>query len=381
MDKIAHAYKILNRLNASSYEAFIVGGAVRDHLLGYPLMDIDITTQAKPDDIQSLFKKAIPTGKAFGTMTVIEDGHTYEITTYRKDGEYFNHRHPESIEFSEDVIEDLKRRDFTINQLRMDAQGIIYDDFNGLDDLKNKLIRTIGDPHERFEEDALRLLRAFRFSAKLGFNIEEKTLKAIQDKAPLIKTISIERVQQELAKMLEYDHLLKTLQLMVESGFADHLFNLKPGLLHCLKFSEGCKIKRLYLVSQKVALDQAPWKLPSKTLRRLQRLKDLDLALSKGFYPRLILEYDLEDFEIIDQIYQDENKPSLIKTYQSLKAELVLSSKKELAVNGKELEESLALSHKSMIKPILDYLIDEVCAYRVKNQKEALITHVKTYKK
>lgn len=381
MDKIAHAYKILNRLKASSYEAFIVGGAVRDHLLGLPVMDIDITTQAKPDDIQSLFKKAIPTGKAFGTMTVIEEGYSYEITTYRKDGEYLNHRQPASIEFSEDVIEDLKRRDFTINQLRMDDQGTIYDDFSGLDDLKNKLIKTIGDPHERFEEDALRLLRAFRFSAKLGFQLEEKTLKAIQDKAPLIKTISIERVQQELSKMLEYDHLLKTLQLMVESGFADHLFNLKPGLLHCLKFSEGCKIKRLYLVSQKVALDQSPWRLPSKTLKRLQKLKDLELALSKGFYPRLILEYDSEDFEIIDQIYQDENKPSLLKIYQALKAELVMSSKKDLAVNGKELEESLALTHKSMIKPILDYLIDEVCASRVKNQKEALITHAKTYKK
>jgi tRNA nucleotidyltransferase (CCA-adding enzyme) len=349
--------------------------------LAYPVMDIDITTQAKPDDIQSLFKKAIPTGKAFGTMTVIEDGHTYEITTYRKDGEYLNHRKPESIAFSKDILEDLKRRDFTINQLRMDAQGQIYDEFNGLEDLKNKVIRTIGDPHERFEEDALRLLRAFRFSAKLGFNIEEKTLKAIQDKAPLIKTISIERVQQELAKMLEYDQILKTLELMVESGFADHLFNLKPGLMHCLKFSEGCKIKRLYLVSQKVALDKSPWKLPSKTLRRLQSLKELDSALSKAFYPRLILEYDLEDFEIIDQMYQDENKPSLMKTYHSLKADLVLSSKKELAVNGKELDEALALTHKSMINPILDYLIDEVCAKRVKNQKEALITHAKTYKK
>jgi tRNA nucleotidyltransferase (CCA-adding enzyme) len=381
MDKIAHAYKILNRLNASSFEAFIVGGAVRDYLLGLPVMDIDISTQAKPDDIQSLFKKAIPTGKAFGTMTVIEEGYSYEITTYRKDGEYLNHRKPESIAFSKDILEDLKRRDFTINQLRMDAQGQIYDEFNGLEDLRNRVIRTIGNPHERFEEDALRLLRAFRFSTKLGFKIEEKTLKAIQDKAPLIKTISIERVQQELAKMLEYDQILKTFELMVESGFADHLFNLKPGLMHCLKFSEGCKIKRLYLVSQKVALDQSPWKLPSKTLRRLQSLKELDSALSKAFYPRLILEYDLEDFEIIDQIYQDENKPSLMKMYHSLKVDLMLSSKKELAVNGKELDEALALTHKSMINPILDYLIDEVCAKRVKNQKEALITHAKTYKK
>ncbi len=381
MDKIVHAYKILNRLNASSFEAFIVGGAVRDHLLGLPVIDIDITTQAKPDDIQAIFKKAIPTGKAFGTMTVIEEGYSYEITTYRKDGEYLNHRKPESITFSEDVFEDLKRRDFTINQLRMDAQGKIYDAFNGLEDLKNKVIRTIGDPHERFEEDALRLLRAFRFSAKLGFTIEEKTLKAIQDKAPLIKTISIERVQQELAKMLEYDQILKTLELMVESGFVDHLFNLKPGLMHCLKFSEGCKIKRLYLVSQKVALDKAPWKLPSKTLRRLQTLKELNLALSNAFYPRLILEYDLEDFEIIDQMHQDENKPSLMKMYHSLKSDLGLSSKKDLAINGKELDDALALNHKSMINPILDYLIDEVCAKRVKNQKEALITHAKNYKK
>ena len=381
MRKLERAINILNRLNASSYEAFIVGGAVRDYLLHLDLTDIDITTNAKPEEIAQVFKKTIPTGQAFGTMTVIEEGDAFEITTYRQDGSYLNHRKPASVKYADDVYEDLKRRDFTINQLRMDASRNIYDDFNGLEDLQSKIIRTIGNPEERFEEDALRLLRAFRFSAKLGFTIEENTLKAIQKKAYLIQKISIERIQNELSRMLEYENVLKTVHVMIESGFAYHLFHLKNALMHLLAYAEGSKWKRLYLISQKTDLSQLPWKLPSKTLRRLQTIKSLDEKLQKTFYPRLILECEEADFKILDEIAIDENKPSIITTYHELKIDLIIPSKKDLMLNGKELDDALVLKDKSQIQPLLDALIDEVLAGRVINQKDALINYAKLMKK
>ena len=381
MDKLRQAFKLLNRLNASSFEAFIVGGAVRDHVLGLALTDIDITTNAKPEDITKLFKKTIPTGQAFWTMTVIEEGVSYEVTTYRQDGTYLNHRKPESITYAKSVVEDLKRRDFTMNQLRMDASGKIYDDFNGLEDLNHKIIRTIGNPEERFEEDALRLLRAFRFSAKLGFELEENTLKAIQKKAHLIQSISIERIQDELKRMLEYENVLDTINLMIESGFVDALFNLKPGLSHLLNYTEGSKYKRLFIVSQKTDFKASPWIIPTKTLRKLQTLKSLDEKLKEGFIPRLILEYDEEDFKVLDEIAIDENRPSIIKIYYKLKHQLVITSKKKLAVNGKDIDDYLRLHDKSDIQGILDFLIDEVLNQNILNQKDILLTHAKNYKK
>ena len=150
MDILESGKAILKTIEAASFEAFFVGGAVRDFALGLDVQDVDITTSATPDDITRLFPKAIPTGKAFGTMTLIKDGHTFEITTYREDGTYINHRKPESIKFSKNVEEDLKRRDFTINALLMNASGKVIDSLSGFNDLDAGLIRTIGDPAERF---------------------------------------------------------------------------------------------------------------------------------------------------------------------------------------------------------------------------------------
>jgi len=146
-------------------------------------------------------------------------------------------------------------------------------------------------------------------------------------------------------------------------------------------YTEGSKYKRLYLVSQKSDLNQAPWKLPLKTLRHLQTLKNLDEKLKLGFYPRLILEYDKDDFKVLDEIAKDENKPSIIKVYEAFSQNLVIHSKKELEVSGKELDDYLELEDKSSIQPILDYLIDEVLEKRIINQKESLLNYAKTYKK
>ena len=167
-----NAAVILGRLTAAGYEAYIVGGCVRDSLLGREPKDWDITTSARPQEVKALFDRTIDTGIAHGTVTVMIDHEGYEVTTYRIDGEYEDCRHPKSVQFTNQLVEDLKRRDFTINAMAYNPETGVVDAFDGIGDLKRRVIRCVGIPEDRFDEDALRILRAVRFSAQLGFEIE-----------------------------------------------------------------------------------------------------------------------------------------------------------------------------------------------------------------
>ena len=184
---------ILDTIRHAGYEACVVGGCVRDSLLGKEPEDWDITTSALPLQIKSLFKNTVDTGIKHGTVMVIRSKRGYEVTTYRIDGEYIDGRHPESVEFTPVLGEDLKRRDFTINALAYDPEGGIVDLFGGIPDLENGIIRAVGDPCKRFEEDALRIMRAVRFSAQLSFDIEENTRNAISQFASNLEMVSAER--------------------------------------------------------------------------------------------------------------------------------------------------------------------------------------------
>ena len=195
---------ILNELNNNGYEGFVVGGAVRDILLGNTVNDYDVTTNALPDQIKEVFKSypVIETGIKHGTVTVIIDHEPFEVTTYRVEGEYLDNRHPSNVSFTTSLKEDLSRRDFTINAMAIDIDGNIIDYYDGLTDLNNKVVRCVGTPSNRFEEDGLRILRALRFSAKLDFDIEDKTKEAIFKCMNLIENISAERIQKELNGLL-----------------------------------------------------------------------------------------------------------------------------------------------------------------------------------
>ncbi|SET63507.1 CCA tRNA nucleotidyltransferase [[Clostridium] polysaccharolyticum] len=193
---------ILNKLLDSGYEAYAVGGCVRDVLLDRIPGDWDITTSAKPEQVKKLFKRTIDTGIQHGTVTVMLEKEGFEVTTYRIDGEYEDSRHPKSVEFTTNLIEDLKRRDFTINAMAYNHVTGIVDKFGGMEDLKRKRIVCVGNPEERFSEDALRMLRAIRFSGQLGFEIEEHTKDAIAKLASTIQNISAERIRVELDKLL-----------------------------------------------------------------------------------------------------------------------------------------------------------------------------------
>ena len=200
------ACRILEALNANGFEGYIVGGCVRDALIGRRANDWDITTSALPQEVKGIFRRTIDTGIAHGTVTVMDDKEGFEVTTYRIDGDYSDGRHPDSVTFAGNLSEDLRRRDFTINAMAYHPGTGLVDLYGGVSDMENRLIRCVGDPYERFGEDALRILRAVRFSAQLNYRIEEKTLQAICDLAPTLEKISHERIRDEVNKLLISDH-------------------------------------------------------------------------------------------------------------------------------------------------------------------------------
>jgi len=198
--------KIIETIEEAGYEAYAVGGCIRDSLLNRRPDDWDITTSAKPWQVKELFHKTIDTGIEHGTVTVMMHRVGYEVTTYRIDGEYEDSRHPKEVIFTSDLVEDLRRRDFTINAMAYNDRSGIVDEFHGMEDLEKKIIRAVGNPIERFEEDALRIMRAVRFSAQLGYEIDAGTKDAIMALAENLTHISAERIQVELVKLLKSPH-------------------------------------------------------------------------------------------------------------------------------------------------------------------------------
>ncbi len=220
----------IDELSRAEFSAYAVGGAVRDGLLGLKPSDFDVSTSARPEEILAVFshRRTIPTGIKHGTITVLfEDGEKLspiEITTFRIDGEYRDSRHPESVSFSKDVHDDLSRRDFTVNAMAYNESEGIIDAHGGARDLEARVIRAVGDPETRFNEDALRILRAFRFAAQLEFEIEPSTLSAAKTCAPLLKNIARERIGVEFKKLLASSGVSYALEKMIENGVWSSLF-------------------------------------------------------------------------------------------------------------------------------------------------------------
>lgn len=208
----SNAGRIIRTLQDAGFAAYIVGGCVRDAILGKEPDDWDITTSAKPEEVKALFRRTIDTGIQHGTVTVMmknrDTGNLegYEVTTYRVDGKYEDHRRPASVTFTASLLEDMKRRDFTINAMAYNEEEGIVDHFDGIGDLQRHIIRCVGEPKERFDEDALRILRAVRFAAQLDFTIDERTQSAIRNQAVFLKDISAERIHVELTKLLVSKH-------------------------------------------------------------------------------------------------------------------------------------------------------------------------------
>jgi tRNA nucleotidyltransferase (CCA-adding enzyme) len=226
---------IMQTLEQSGYSAYICGGAVRDYFIGKIPKDYDVITSATPQQVKEIFFRTIDTGIKHGTVTVIIDGNTVEVTTLRKDGTYKDNRHPEEVMFTDSLKEDVSRRDFTVNAMAVDLYGKMYDYYGGLHDLKDKIIKCVGNSDKRYKEDALRMMRAIRFSSVLGFTIEKETLNSITKNAYLIKNISNERIKDELCKILVSDNPDFGIKLLAETNLLQYII---PELYNCVDFDQ-----------------------------------------------------------------------------------------------------------------------------------------------
>jgi len=259
-----HVKEIIGLLESNSFSAYIVGGAIRDSLLERQVHDWDICTEALPEDVIKIFSKytVVPTGLKHGTVSIIIDGWMYEVSTFRADGDYSDNRHPDSVTFIGDIRNDLCRRDFTINAMAYNEKEGLIDPFDGMLDIENKIIRCVGIPDRRFDEDALRMLRAIRLSSQLGFSISGLTQQAIIDRPYLILTISPERVQQEINKILLSDHpeYIKKIydyRIMepiipelhkcfgVDQKNENHIYNVGEHIIETIKYTPNNLILRL----------------------------------------------------------------------------------------------------------------------------------------
>ena len=256
---------IISEIEQAGFEAFAVGGCVRDTLLGKEPDDWDITTSARPDEVKTIFPHTVDTGIKHGTVTVIIDKQGYEVTTYRIDGDYEDNRHPSQVTFTPSLLEDLKRRDFTINAMAYNEKNGLIDEFHGMDDIKNHVIRCVGNPMERFNEDALRIMRAIRFAAQLGYRIEDRTREAMKKLSVNLKDISAERICMELTKLIVSPHpeymrdawelgITKQIlpefdkAMLTEQNHPHHCYTVGEHILHGLTYIENDRVLRFAML-------------------------------------------------------------------------------------------------------------------------------------
>lgn len=327
--------EILRILNENGYEAYLVGGAVRDILLGGTPSDIDITTNATPEEVMKLFPKVYPTGIKFGTVTVKMGKEEYEITTYRVDGKYLDGRRPNTVYFGKTIKDDLSRRDFTVNAMAMDADGKIIDMFGGQDDIKRGIIRAVGNPSERFSEDALRILRAFRFSARYGFDIEAETFKAIKETKEGLKLISSERIRNEICKVLLTNNVLNTFLAMYESGVLEIILP-EVALMYGVKQNNPYHVHDVFAHTM-IAVENVPKDL---VLRLTMLLHDIGKPYTKETINGVdkFYKHHLKSVELATQILERLKFSNKIKNEV---LELVLFHDREIKASPKAVRKLL----------------------------------------
>jgi len=316
--------EVLRTLTQAGYEAVIVGGYVRDALLGKVTNDCDIATSATPDQVEALFDHVHSQAKLHGTISVVCQGEVFEVTTFRKEGHYEDYRRPSSVTYTTNLLDDLSRRDFTINAMAMNEQGIITDLYGGQRDLQAGILRAIGDPVLRLQEDALRILRALRFQSQLGLQFEPTLFDAMQVCAPLMVHLSLERVRDELTKLLAGAHLamaVKQYQALALPGLPSRLLARRD-----MSLVEQCSIAHL---SDGFEASRFPWTKEERALygRAQQLPKTIPSALELYRMPQ-----PHSMIRIGAAVYQW-NEAEVFQTYASL----VIHSRSELAVSGHDM--------------------------------------------
>ncbi|HER1026227.1 TPA: CCA tRNA nucleotidyltransferase [Streptococcus pyogenes] len=345
------ALPILTKIKEAGYEAYFVGGSVRDVLLERPIHDVDIATSSYPEETKAIFNRTVDVGIEHGTVLVLENGGEYEITTFRTEDVYVDYRRPSQVSFVRSLEEDLKRRDFTVNALALDENGQVIDKFRGLIDLEQKRLRAVGKAEERFEEDALRIMRGFRFAASLDFDIEAATFEAMRSHSPLLEKISVERSFTEFDKLLMAPHWRKGISAMIACQAYDYLPGLKQqeaGLNHLIvslkdnfAFSDHHQAWAYVMISLAIEDPKSflkAWKTSNDFQRYVTKLIALYRIRQERSFEKLdIYQYGKEMASLVEGLRKAQSLSVDMDHIEALDQALAIHNKYDIVLNGSHL--------------------------------------------
>lgn len=387
------ARPVMQQIEEGGYQAYFVGGSVRDTILGLPIHDVDIASSAYPQEIKKIFKKTVDTGIEHGTVMVIYNKKGYEITTFRTESGYQDYRRPDKVEFVRSLDEDLKRRDFTINAFAMRENGEVTDLFNGLEDLQKRLIRAVGNPSERFNEDALRMMRAVRFASKLDFDIEEKTMDAIKENSHLLDKIAVERIYTEFVKMMMANRPKQGISDMLNTDMYKYVpvFGKYQKQLESITEVDNLSLLDEIEVWSFIAFNFVmsreeinsmlkEWKASNDIIKNTQQCVEAINNIKQGQLDKWAMYQTGEDLLIkanhIANLYGfAQNESELISKYESL----TIKDKKEMAINGGDLIKSGVVKPGPEMGKILFKLEKSLVCNQIENDKESLLKAAKNF--
>lgn len=371
------AYSVIEQLENAGFEAVIVGGAVRDAILGRPAHDVDVATNAMPEEVKSVFNHTVDVGIQHGTVLVIVPAGPVEVTTYRTDGDYIDHRRPEEVQFVRSLKEDLQRRDFTMNAIAMRRDGTFIDYYGGRQDIEAGVIRAVGNAQRRFTEDALRMLRAVRFSAQLGFVIESETLAAMQIKAADISWIAKERIKAELDKLWIGKDVFNGIQKLEESGLAAYLnghfkanhwreFNVQDKLLGWAYFA--------LLQGEQWREVLGSYRLSNKEMAFVKAVLAALEGLKNGWTNMDYFLYAQQELEVACYFAElrqlDVQMPQ--QSIQEIQTKLPIRHKQALLVNGTDLLKWSGKKGGPWVKEALQAMLEAVVNGELQNDRQAI---------
>lgn len=387
------ALPVLEKIKAAGFEAYFVGGSVRDALLQRPIHDVDIASSSYPEETKRIFDRTVDIGIEHGTVLVLENHREYEVTTFRTEDVYVDYRRPSKVSFVRSLEEDLKRRDFTINALALDENGQVIDLFHGLNDLEKQILRAVGTAAERFNEDALRIMRGFRFQAALDFDLEQDTFVAMKDCAPLLKKISVERIFIEFDKLLLAPFWRKGLEALLTSGAIEFLPDLKGSraklerlfaLDSDFRFSASEQAWAALLLAldvQNVKGFLKKWKTSREFAKKVEDLVEIAAIRSeRDFTKRDCYDYDIDLLLQAEELREAQGLSVGFSAIQNLDASLTIHSKQEMVVNGGMLMREFGFEPGPKLGQILKELEYAIVDGHLPNELEAIYAYIKEKK-
>lgn len=385
------ALPLLTKIKEAGFEAYFVGGSVRDVLLGRDIHDVDIATSSYPEETKRIFERTVDIGIEHGTVLVLENGGEYEITTFRTEDVYVDYRRPSSVSFVRSLEEDLKRRDFTVNAFALDETGEVIDLFDGLTDLDNKLLRAVGQAEERFNEDALRIMRGLRFAATLDFDIEEATFRAMKTHSPLLEKISIERSFIEFDKLLMAPFWRKGIKALQ----ATEAYNYLPDLVGTIekwqsfldsiaedfRFTNSEQAWAALLLALKIKDPKAflkTWKTSVNFQKDVERIVTIfNYRLEKELTKEEIYTFGREAILLTEELRQAQGMPVDFELIEHLDKELVIHDKHEIVVNGGILIKELGLKPGPEMGRFLNAVEKAIVCGDLANEKDDIFSFIK----